>query len=383
MKRHARALLTVLVVSALPACSLGGLTGGARDAAADASSHDASVDAVADAGVADVAPLPSLFTQLTPASLNGTWGIEAPDDADQAAFAASDGGLGAAGSRGYFEKGYGPGPTLLGPGGSTLQVTSLDLLPTITDSANDVDSGVRFGPTVRGGLPAVLRSVHKGDALRYDSHRAGVVYDGFQISHGIDYWFAFAIQLGAEWVAASSGGAGDRQSLFQTCSAAASPGAWDGSLAEITWEGGLADAGTGKELWLSVPRYDGGGRVYLYSWNANPGGWQRLLLHYRSGSAAQGPVMDVWMANGASAYTKLAKTTDPFTGMTWTVTPAWGDPLTNTLPQFDYVKAEISKWTYGVYGAIPIRTVWMSDVFGASGASLYSEAAFAVAPYAR
>ncbi len=339
----------------------------AAHAADAAATHDASPSP----SNADAEPLPSAFAGLTPGSSNGTWGVDAPDDTDQAAWVASGETLGGSnGTRGYGEKGYSFIPT------------NIDQLPTISDSANDSGSAVRFGYTTLGGLPAVLRSIHQGDPLYWKGNRSGLSYDGFQISHGVDYWFAFAVQFGPEWVHESCGGNDDRQAIWDTHSVAESPG-FNGTLAEISWNGGVAGAYTGKELWLAVPQYGSGNVANLYNWAANPGGWQRLIMHYRSGSTAQGPVMDLWVANGAGAFAQLPKAIDPYTGTPWTVTPAWGDPLTNTLPQFDWMKVEIYKWTSTVYGSIPIRNVWMSDIFAGKGVALYDNAVAALAAYAK
>lgn len=318
-----------------------------------------------------VTPLPSAFSQLTPGSANGTWGLDAPTDADQAAFP---------GVASYPEKGVNTSGVVTPGVESTLVVTNISQLPTITNASNG--GGVRFGPTTVDGVPAIIKSIRQGDALYYAGNRSGLAYDGFEIRHNVDYWFAFAVKFGTEWVQANSDGGNDRQAIWDTHSVAESSG-FNGTLAEISWNGGLAGSYTGKELWMSVPQYDSGDAAWLYNWAANPGGWQRVVVHYRSGTS--GPVMDLWIANGAGSYVQLAKAIDPYTGTAWTVTPSWGDPLGGGngggLP--DFMKFEIYKWTTGFYGTIPSRSMVTSWMYAAAGVNLYAEAVAALAAYAK
>jgi hypothetical protein len=298
-------------------------------------------------------PLASAF------SVVGTqWGVDAPSDADQAANVYS-----------YPEKTYGKA------------ITNINQLPTITNASNG--GGVRFGPTTEDGLPAVYRNIRQGDVLYYQGNRSGIAYDGTSFLHGVDYWVAFAVKFGTEWVQANSGGSGDRQAIWDTHSVPYSPG-YNGTAAEITWAGGMAGTYSGKELWMSVPQWGSGNAAYLYNWAANRGGWQRIIIHYRSGSSAQSPVMDMWVANGAGAFSQLAKAVDPYTGSAWNTTPAWGDPVGggNDGPG-DYMKVEIYKWTTGAYGNIPNRSIWMSDVFLGKGTNMYDNAVAALAAYAK
>jgi len=236
--------------------------------------------------------LPAAYTGLS------SWGIDAPNDADQAAFVASGGTSGGDnGTSGYSEKVY------------SAQLTSLNQLPTIMLGGN-----VRFGPTTVDGVPAMLHNIHQGDALRYRGNRSGLVYDDFKIYHGHDYWFAWAFKLGTEWDVTKSGGHQDRVGLWDTHQTIATIG----NPAGLVWWG---DSPAGKELWLYVERMDGCGPAYLYNFPAAPGQWQRLIMHYRSGGTAQGPVFDAWTAIGKLPFVKLVKTNDPYTGMPWDVTP--------------------------------------------------------------
>ncbi|MEP7258572.1 MAG: hypothetical protein ABI687_09290, partial [Flavitalea sp.] len=218
--------------------------------------------------------------------------------------------------------------------------------------------------------------IQQGDALRYQGNRSGFVYDDFKIYHGHDYWFAWAFKLGAEWNVSNSGGHQDRVGLWDTHQTEATIG----NPAGLIWCG---DSPAGKELWLDVERMDGSGPAYLYNFPAAPGQWQRLIIHYRSGSAAQSPVFDAWTAAGSASFVKLSKSNDPYTEMPWIVTPPFGDPINNTNGQADYVKLEIYKWTTGFYGNIPNRTMWTSGLYGQEGANLYDNAVLAVARYAK
>jgi len=151
-----------------------------------------------------------------------------------------------------------------------------------------------------------------------------------------------------------------------------------GNPAGLMWWG---DTPAGKELWLWVEQMDGSGTAFLYNFPAMAGKWQRIIVHYRSGSAAQGPVFDAWTATGTAPFIKLSKSTDPHTGKPWTTTPPFGDPVNNTNGQADYMKLEIYKWTTSYYGDIPSRTMWSSGVFAREGADLYKNAVSALASY--
>ncbi len=336
----------------------------------EAGSHgsDASMP---DAPASTVTPLPPAYAVQG----GSNWGVDAPDDADQAAWVASGETAGGSnGTRGFLEKGA--GGTFNGVSFPAM-LTGLADLPTITNASNG--GGTRFGPVTVDGVTAILHNVRQGDALRYQGNRSGFVYDGYRISHGEDHWFAMAFKLGPEWIAANSGGHADRTGLLDTHQQQASIGNPSG----LNWWGDLpGGVYSGKELWWYVERYDGSGPAYLYNEQATPGAWMRMILHYRSGSAAQGPVYDVWLANGAGAFRQLARCIDPYTGAAWTTTPPFGDPLTNTLPQYDYVKVEMYKWTTGAYGSIPSRSMWTSGLFAAPGVDLYANAVAALAPWA-
>ena len=303
-------------------------------------------------------------TPLPPAYLGSSaWGVDAPDDNDQAAWVNSGFTAGGSdGSRGYSEKGY------------AYVLNNLSQLPTISNSANG--GGTRFGPVTVDGLPAILHNVRQGDALRYQGNRSGIVYGGYAIQHGEDHWFAWAFKLGTEWQVANSGGHGDRNGLFDTHQQTATIGNPSG----LNWWG---DSPAGHELWWYVERMDGSGSAFLYNAPAAPGQWQRCIIHYRSGSLAQGPVYDVWFATGTAAYVKLPRAIDPYTGTQWTTVPAFGDITNNLTGQVDYPKLEFYKWTHDIYGNMPNRNYWTSGLFAAPGLDNYDAAVAALAPYAK
>lgn len=319
-----------------------------------------------------VTALPTAFSQLARVD---AWGVTAPTNDDYANWVASGYTLGI-GESGFPERGA--GGTYDGVYWDPV-ITSISQLPTITCDANG--GGVRFGPTVLNGVPCILHSIRENDAVRWDGNRSGLMYDGYRISHGEDHWFAFAFKFGPEWTAANGGGHGDRQSIFDVHQDAATAGhvgpfglAWYGDSPGGTW--------TGRELWWVVSTYDDGTSAYLYNEQATPGQWMRVIIHYRSGSAVQGPLLDTWVANGAGDFRQLPKCIDPYTGTAWTTTPAFGDPLTNTLPQYDWMKLEVYKWTRGAYGSATNRNLWTSEVFAARGLDRYDEAVQALAPWA-
>lgn len=299
-----------------------------------------------------ITALPPLYEHVS------EWAIDAPDDSDQAAFIASGKLLGSSnGTMGYKAKSF------------SEPLRSLKDLPSILNSGTP-----RFRPVVVDGVTVIEHTIQEGDALRWQGNRSGLVYD-FPIYHGHDYWFAWAFKLGTEWQTAKSGGHNDRTSLLDTHQEEASIGNPSG----LNWWG---DSPPGHELWWYVERYDGSGAAFLYNAAAAPGQWQRVILHYRSGTEAQKPVYDVWLATGSGDYQKLEKIVDPYTRQVWTTTPAFGDSLTNTLPQADYIKLEVYKWTTAYYGNIPKRTMWSSGIFGSEGIDLYKNAVKALEPYA-
>ncbi len=303
-------------------------------------------------------------TALPPAWEGAThWGIDAPDDDDQAAWVASGYTAGGSnGTSGYKEK------------GSSTVLTSVSDLPTIANSANG--GGTRFGPEVVDGLPAIHHAIRQGDALRYQGNRSGIVYDSYAIKHGTDHWFAWAFKLGTEWQVADGSGHQDRVSLFDTHQDVATMGNPSG----VNWWG---DSPAGHELWWYVEKMDKSGPAYLYNAAAAPGQWQRCIIHYRAGSDADGPVFDVWFATGAAPLTKLPRAVDPHTGTVWATTPAFGDPVNYDNGQVDYVKLEMYKWTTGAYGNMPHRHYWTSGLFAGPGVDRLDEAVAALAPYAR
>jgi hypothetical protein len=143
------------------------------------------------------------------------------------------------------------------------------------------------------------------------------------------------------------------------------------------------DSLIGKELWLWVERMDGSGTAYLYNFAAAPGRWQRVIIHYRSGSAAQGPVFDAWTATGTEDFVKLPRAKDPYTHSPWAVIPPFGDSINYTNGQADFMKLEIYKWTNAYYGNIPNRNMWSSGVFAGEGTDLYKNAVMALKPFAK
>jgi len=300
-----------------------------------------------------ISALPALITTVN------RWGVDAPDDSDQAKFVASDSTYGGRnGTMGYPEKGY------------PFKLKNLSDLPTVTDGGT-----IRFGPAVVDGMEVIQHTIKQGDALRWQGNRSGLVYN-YAIRHGHDYWFAWAFKLGMEWNVENSGGHGDRTLLLDTHQEQASVSTPSG----MVWHG---DSPAGHELWWFVEHMDGSGAAFLYNAAAAPGKWQRVILHYRSGNVEQKPVYDVWFATGTGEYVKLQKAIDPDRKVKWETTPAFGDSLTNTLPQVDYMKMEMYKWTTKYYGKIPERTMWSSGIYGAEGKDLYEQAVAALKPFVK
>jgi hypothetical protein len=268
-----------------------------------------------------------------------TWGIDAPATGDGTNFP---------------EK---------APGGV---ITSLSQFPTITNDANG--GGTRFGPTTVDGLPALLLNVRQGDPTRYNGNRSALNYDGFQLKHGHDYWFAFAFKLGSEWTVAQGGGNGDRQNLFDTHQQSSETTSGHGNPFSLSWEGTTA----GQELVWRPDLYDGSGSPVMYRAASQPNVWTRVIIHYRSGSSAQNPNLETWIAYGTGSFTKL-------TPLMSSTTP-FGDPAQTT---FDWPVAQIYKWTTGSWGTATNRTVYNSGLFAQEGTSLYDGAVAALAAYAR
>jgi hypothetical protein len=217
-------------------------------------------------------------------------------------------------------------------------------------------------------VPALLLNVQQGDVTRYNGARSALNYDAFQVKHGHDYWFALAFKLGSEWTVAQGGGNSDRQNLFDTHQQSGETTSGFGNPFGMSWEGTTA----GEELKWRPEAYDGSGTLLTYKAASAVNQWIRVIHHYRSGSSGQSPKLEVWIAYGTGAFTKL-------TPLISDSTP-FGDPGQTT---FDWPVIQIYKWTTAAWGTATNRTVYNSGLFAQEGVYLYDEAVVALAAYAR
>lgn len=253
-------------------------------------------------------------------------------------------------------------------------------IPPLSNLATVSRSGVtRLGPTTVDSQPVIRHAVYPGDPTRHDGHRSELSYDSVPIWHGSDYWMSFAVKLDSDWTVANSGGSSDRQSIMQVHQEETSPNWNSGGPFGIVWKGGSA----GQEIeiftdgapdWSGSGTYTGGGTVTTrFTTASNPGGWQRFVIHYRSGvRSSQAPTLEVWVANGTGAFTKL---TDQAPNT------LFGDPAQAST--HDYAKVGIYKWTYGNYGSGTKRGMYSSGLFFQQGTNLFEAAKAAVEPFNR
>jgi hypothetical protein len=241
---------------------------------------------------------------------------------------------------------------------------------TITGSISGANAGdgiARVQRYASGTLPITsppakvtyLHRTKSGDALIYSAHRSEFSWYGDNmIDLAEDVWWAFAIYpISGEWPG-DTNGANDQQIFFQVH--AYNPGDYSPSVA-------LSRHGNDNSL--RVGRCTTGTSVTetnLGQDSAPPAGsWTRYIIHQRMGDTlAQAPVIQVWRnetlivdLSGSSAYN----------GST-----AFGQ---------NYPKCGIYFWNYTSYGATTTRAFYQSDIFMGRGASLYSQAAAAVAAF--
>jgi hypothetical protein len=256
-------------------------------------------------------------------------------------------------------------------------LTNLSTLPTLTYNGTP-----RLRPIVEAstGLNCIEYTIVKGDPVRYQGNRSGVIFDSPRVLlHGIDYWFAVAFRLVSGWNPATSGQRGDSTGLFDTHqeSATATANPWG-----ITINGpgstinGFSTAGIATVFSGYGPNGTGGSGV-VHVINPYPlNQWMRFAWHYRSGSNA---IVEMYYAAGNAGFSKLSAAYGAYPE-----TSPFGDSLTANASNKDYFKSEIYKWGQPAenWGTNTTRVTYASAVYFGQGANLLSEAQQAVAAYA-
>jgi hypothetical protein len=223
----------------------------------------------------------------------------------------------------------------------------------------------------------VRHAVYPGDPERNGGLRAEVDYDNTDMVDGVDYWFAVAIKLDAGWTYTNgTQSSSDRQSVWQVHQGTtqANEGGpfgvvWDGSLT-----GGAGNPGGYQVFTIDYSQGVNAPILTRFNFAANPGGWQRQIVHARFGfaSSGDGPVLEMWVANGSGGYTQLVDQT-PNANM--------GDPVTTAANPM-WFKTGIYKWTASAFGQSTSRGMLASGGYWGVGANLLAQAQAALAPYA-
>lgn len=275
---------------------------------------------------------------------------------------------------GYSATGYDLPDLPNGGGIATPSVPPLSNLPTFQiTSANSggCTPGVRLGPvTDSSGLSMIRHAVYEYDPFRHNGNRSELAYNGVYIVHGVDYWMAAAWRLDSDWtIASGSMDSSDHQSLLQIHQGNTTYNG--GGPFGVQWKGNNP---AGAEF--SVFTVDTTvGSTTRFTFAANPGGMQRVIVHIREGFAGDNPTIEMWVANGTGGYTRLQDQA-PGTNIGDTATSA-SNP--------DFAKIGIYKWV-GLppagYGLSNKKAMNSSGLFFGTGVNLYDNAVAALAPYA-
>lgn len=274
-----------------------------------------------------------------------TYELEAPSDSD---------------STGYASRSYSNGASV----------------PPLSNVATITRSGVtRLGPTTEDSQACMLHRIVSGDPKRNSGYRAEYDFSSLRFANGEEVWFGFAAKFSSDMALDSIGGSSEVLGVMQThqnLTSTTNPinvqlyGATSGST---RYSRGLN--------WLVV---NGGNDIPIYVWSTPPiGTWLRFIMRYRSGFAASGhnPVLEVWVASGAGAFTKLTARTDFSAAGANT---DFGEPLSTTGSNNDWAKIGFYK-PNDTFGSSSTRTM-RAILFAEKGSNKYDAAVQALAPYA-